>query len=75
MIDRTHVAGRLVPTSTRTYCSYKGWASHWTIRCDNGPTLRDACWSYEEPFAEAEPIRSLVAFDATVVAVAADIPR
>jgi len=74
-VDRTHLAGRLVPTSTRTYCSYKGWASYWTIRFDDGPTLRDACWSYEDPFAEAEPIRGLLAFDSTVVTVDADVPR
>ncbi len=45
-------AAALDPT-TRTVCSYKGEADHWTVRLPDGRELTDAAWGYPRPLPEA----------------------
>lgn len=49
---------RLVRTSKRTHCPFKGDASYFSFR--DGP--QNAVWSYEQPYDEMLAIRELVAF-------------
>ncbi len=49
---------RLVRTSHRTHCPFKGDASYWSFK--DGP--ENAVWSYEQPYDEMVAIRELVAF-------------
>ena len=48
-------------TDYHTHCPFKGNASYWTLRVGD-QEAENALWSYEEPLAEAEPIRGYVAF-------------
>ena len=58
-VDMTRVA----KTGKTTYCPFKGLATYYVIRGPNGE-IRDAAWSYEQPFREAELVRDRLAFDA-----------
>jgi uncharacterized protein (DUF427 family) len=49
---------RLVRSSRRTYCPFKGTASYYSLK--NGP--EDAVWSYEEPYDEMGVIKERLAF-------------
>jgi uncharacterized protein (DUF427 family) len=49
---------RLVHTSHRTHCPFKGDASYFSFK--NGP--ENAVWSYERPYDEMTVIKDLVAF-------------
>ena len=42
-------------------CAYKGVASYWSARVGDA-TLANIAWTYEEPLADAVPVRGLVAF-------------
>ena len=57
---------RLEKTDTVTYCPFKGLATYYVIRGEQGE-IRDAVWSYERPYREAELLRDRLAFDATKV--------
>lgn len=51
----------LRPTSTRTYCAYKGEAAYWSL--DVGEhTLEDVVWTYEAPLSDAGAVIDRVAF-------------
>jgi uncharacterized protein (DUF427 family) len=49
---------RLVPSSHRTHCPFKGDASYFSLK--NGP--ENAVWSYEQPYDEMSVIKDLLAF-------------
>jgi uncharacterized protein (DUF427 family) len=49
---------RLVRSSHRTYCPFKGTASYYSLK--GGP--ENAVWSYEEPYDEMTAIKELLAF-------------
>jgi uncharacterized protein (DUF427 family) len=51
----------LVPSPTRTICSWKGVASYHTLAVD-GARNADAAWYYPEPKEAAREIRDHVAF-------------
>jgi len=51
----------LEPTDTHTYCPYKGEASYFSIRTDDG-LLEDAVWSYETPYDAVPEIAGHLAF-------------
>ena len=61
----------LVKTDKVTYCPFKGLATYYVIRSAQGE-IRDAVWSYERPYREAELLRDRLAFDATKVEEAVD---
>jgi uncharacterized protein (DUF427 family) len=54
------VSATLESTDTRTVCPYKGVASWFSVRLDDGRVLTDAAWSYETPTDESRGIAGLV---------------
>ena len=57
---------RVEKTGKTTYCPFKGLATYYVIHGPHGE-IRDAVWSYEQPFREAELVRDRLAFDASKV--------
>jgi uncharacterized protein (DUF427 family) len=49
---------RLVRSSHRTYCPFKGTASYYSLK----DGAANAVWSYEEPYDEMTAIKGLLAF-------------
>jgi uncharacterized protein (DUF427 family) len=43
-------------------CEWKGVASYWTVRNEDGRIDERGAWSYEEPFDEFAAIRGYVSF-------------
>jgi uncharacterized protein (DUF427 family) len=76
---RLYVEPRLVrtdllePSATRTYCPYKGTASHWSARIA-GESFEDVAWSYEDPLPESAPLGHLLSFYDARVTLFADLP-
>jgi len=60
-LPREDISAELVPSSTRTYCAYKGQASYWSAALD-GRQLPDIAWTYPDPLHDAAQVRGLVAF-------------
>jgi uncharacterized protein (DUF427 family) len=56
-VDRT----LLRPSTSRTFCEWKGSASYWTAVA-GGRTVEDAAWSYERPTPAFEEITGWLAF-------------
>lgn len=52
---------RLEPSPTTTQCPFKGTAHYFHIKLD-GTKLRDAAWSYEEPYDEHRELKGRIAF-------------
>ncbi len=57
---------RLAKAEKTTFCPFKGLATYYVILGPDGE-VRDAAWSYERPYREAELVRDRLAFDAGVV--------
>src|SRR5262245_33121638 len=51
---------RLIRTSHKSHCPHKGDATYFSV-C-NGPTARNAVWSYEQPFEPVKVIKDHLAF-------------
>ncbi len=51
----------LRPTSTRTYCAYKGEAAYWSLDLGNR-TLEDLVWTYEAPLSDARAVIDRLAY-------------
>jgi uncharacterized protein (DUF427 family) len=51
---------RLIRTTHRSYCPFKGDASYYTL--SNGRVAENAVWTYEQPFDEAMAIKAYLAF-------------
>jgi uncharacterized protein (DUF427 family) len=51
----------LRPSSTSTYCPYKGDASYYSIAGPDGE-LEDAIWTYEDPYPPVKAIVGHLAF-------------
>lgn len=64
----------LVESPTRTYCPYKGEATHWTAVVGD-TRVEDVAWSYEDPRPESEPIRGRLAFYPDRATVLEDVLR
>jgi uncharacterized protein (DUF427 family) len=48
---------RLRPSTTTTFCAYKGQASYWSLEDEE-----DVAWSYPEPLREAAEVTDRIAF-------------
>jgi len=51
----------LVPSATRTHCPYKGTASYWSVRTEDG-LVADVVWGYPTPVLESVKIAGYVCF-------------
>ena len=60
-LPREDVLAELVPSSTRTTCAYKGYASYWSPVV-GGREVTDLAWTYEKPLREASEVAGRVAF-------------
>jgi len=56
------VVAPLIRSDTATYCPYKGDAGYYHLRTENGDTVTDAVWTYEQPYAAVAAIAGHVAF-------------
>lgn len=52
---------RLTPSATTSQCPFKGTASYFHLRLDD-ELVRDAAWSYEDPFDEHAALKERIAF-------------
>jgi uncharacterized protein (DUF427 family) len=60
-LPREDIRAELIPSSTRTFCAYKGQASYWSA-APGGDLLADIAWTYEQPLHDAAQVRGLIAF-------------
>src|SRR3954469_19857959 len=60
-VPREDVVAELEPSELRTECAYKGVASYFSARADDG-LLENIAWSYPEPRHDALGVRDLVCF-------------
>ena len=60
-LPRADVTAELVPSSTRTWCAYKGQASYFSAQV-GGRLVPDIAWSYPDPRHDAARVRDLIAF-------------
>jgi uncharacterized protein (DUF427 family) len=54
----------LQPSTTSTYCNYKGYARYWSAVVGD-TVIEDVAWSYPDPLPESLPIAGLFSFDMT----------
>jgi uncharacterized protein (DUF427 family) len=55
------IRAELAPSSTRTWCAYKGKASYWSAATGDR-VLPDIGWTYRQPLHDAARVRGLIAF-------------
>ena len=63
----------LQPSTTTSYCNYKGTATYWSAVLGD-TVIADVAWSYPDTPPESLPIQGLLSFDATRVDVLAELP-
>lgn len=74
-VRREHLMSDVLrPSSTTTYCPYKGTATYWSAfigdHCES-----DIAWSYEAPHPECSAIEGHLCFDGSKARVEADLPH
>ncbi len=73
-VEKRHVRMDLLePSTTTTYCPYKGTASHWSARIGDD-LLADVAWSYEDPLPESKPLGGYLSFYDGRVSISHDLP-
>ena len=60
-LPREDIRAELHPSTTQTYCAYKGRASYWSPLI-GGAVVDDLAWTYEAPLHDADDVGGLVAF-------------
>ncbi|MBO0814545.1 MAG: DUF427 domain-containing protein [Actinobacteria bacterium] len=55
------IRSELTPSSTRTWCAYKGQASYWSAAAGDR-VVPDIGWTYQQPRHDAAQVRGLIAF-------------
>jgi uncharacterized protein (DUF427 family) len=55
------IRSELTPSSTRTWCAYKGQASYWSGAAGDR-VVPDIGWTYQQPLHDAAQVRGLIAF-------------
>jgi uncharacterized protein (DUF427 family) len=66
------VPGTLRPSTSDSYCPYKGDASYYDVVLPDGKELRDAAWTYRTPYPAMDAIAGRVAFYTDRVQVEAE---
>jgi uncharacterized protein (DUF427 family) len=56
------VPGTLRPSTSDSYCPYKGDASYYDVVLPDGKELVDAVWTYQVPYPAVDAIADRVAF-------------
>ena len=56
------VQERLARTDTSSYCPFKGEAGYYSVTTSAGDTVKDAIWTYEQPYPAVAAIAGHVAF-------------
>ena len=56
------VQERLTRTDTTSYCPFKGEASYYSVTTSTGDIVKDAIWTYEQPYPAVAAIAGRVAF-------------
>ena len=64
----------LRPSSTTTWCNYKGVASYWSAVIGD-TVVDDVAWSYEDPLPESVQITGMLSFDLAKADVVAELPQ
>ena len=60
-LPREDIRAGLIPSTTTSYCAYKGRASYWSATV-GGRVIPDLAWAYEEPLHDAAQVGGLIAF-------------
>jgi len=63
----------LEPSTTTTYCPYKGTATYLNARVD-GVVFPDVAWVYADPMPESVRLRGLLSFEPRNATVITDLP-
>lgn len=63
----------LQPSTTSTYCNYKGYASYWSAVVGDA-VVPDVAWSYPEPPPESRDIAGFFSFDMSRAGGFAELP-
>ena len=63
----------LAPSSTTTYCPYKGTATYFHAAVGD-QVVEDVAWTYEEPRPESIPLGGMLSFEESRATVVHDLP-
>jgi uncharacterized protein (DUF427 family) len=61
-LQREDVVAELERTDTMTRCPYKGTASYYSVKLENGEQAKDLIWTYTEPMSVCSRIAGLLCF-------------